>query len=100
MSISEPVPHDAAAVLDAVHETGSTKVKVAVCDVDGVLRGKYLHVDRFPAALESGLGFNVFGSDIADRPWDDEFVSGRRLGFPDAAVRLDPSTFRRVPWDD
>jgi len=100
MSISEPVPHDAAAVLDAVHETGSAKVKVAVCDVDGVLRGKYLHVDRFPAALESGLGFNVFGSDIADRPWDDEFVSGRRLGFPDAAVRLDPSTFRQVPWDD
>jgi len=100
MSTSEPEPHGVAAILDAVHETGAPKVKVAVCDIEGVLRGKYLHVDRLPAATEAGIGFNVFGSDIADRPWDDDFVSGRKLGFPDATVRLDLSTYRQVPWDD
>ena len=35
-----------AAVL-AVEKSGATKVKVAVSDIDGVLRGKYLHRDKF-----------------------------------------------------
>jgi len=100
MSRSEPIPQGVAAILDAVHETGTSRVKVAVCDVEGVLRGKYLHVDRLAAATEEGLGFDVLGTDIADRPWDDDFASGRRLGFPDSTVRLDLSTYRQVPWDD
>jgi glutamine synthetase len=95
-----PPEIDAQAVIAEVIATGAENVKVAVADVDGVLRGKYLHADRFRAAVESGLGFSVFGTDVADRPYDDEHISGRRLGFPDATVRLDLATYRRVPWDD
>ena len=34
------------------------KVKVAVTDIDGVMRGKYLHKDKFLSAAEGGgFGF-------------------------------------------
>jgi glutamine synthetase len=75
-------------------------VKVAVADIDGILRGKYLHARKFASAVDSGLGFNVFGTDITDQPYDDDWVSGRMLGFPDATVKLDLATHRHVPWDD
>ncbi len=44
------------------------KVKVAVTDMDGVLRGKYLHKDKFLAAVEKGFGFCnvVFGWGTSD----------------------------------
>ena len=96
----ERAPMDAAAALDAVRASGCQRVKVAVADIDGVLRGKCIHADKLAGALEGGFGFNVFGTDITDRPFDDDHVSGKRLGFPDATVLLDPATFRRVPWDN
>ena len=34
MATSEPIPQGVAAILDAVHESGTSKVKVAVCDVE------------------------------------------------------------------
>ena len=36
--------------LAAVKKSGTGKVKVAVSDIDGVLRGKYLHIDKFLGA--------------------------------------------------
>ena len=33
-------------------------------------------------------------------PYDDDWVSGRMLGFPDATVKVDLATHRHVPWDD
>ena len=33
------------------------KVKVAVTDIDGILRGKYLHKEKFLSAAKSGFGF-------------------------------------------
>jgi glutamine synthetase len=93
-------PDDPKAVSAQARAGGASRVKVAVADIDGVLRGKYIDIDKLESALEGGLGFNVFGTDITDRPYDDEHISGRRLGFPDATVRLDPATRRVVPWDD
>ena len=86
-------------VLAAVRSSGARKVKVAVADIDGVLRGKYVHVDKFFSAVDGGIGFSVFGADLNDRPYDDGYASGRRLGFPDATVALDLGTYRTVPWD-
>ena len=34
-----------------------TKVKVAITDIDGILRGKYLHKDKFKSVVEGGFGF-------------------------------------------
>ena len=37
-------------VLAAVRKSGAHKIKVACSDIDGVLRGKYLHQDNFSGA--------------------------------------------------
>jgi glutamine synthetase len=88
-------------ILAALKKEGATKVKVACSDIDGILRGKYLHIDKFAGALDSGFGFCdvVFGWDSADQCYDNTQVTGWQHGFPDALARLDPSTARRVPWD-
>lgn len=78
------------------------RVRVAIADIDGVLRGKYLHRDAFAAALDHGFGFcnGVFGWDCADSLYDNCAYTGWHTGYPDARVLIDPATFRRVPWDD
>ncbi len=87
--------------LRAVEASGARKVKVAATDIDGVLRGKYLHRDKFFAAADGGFGFCdvVFGWDMLDTVYDNTTVTGWQHGFPDAMVRLDLATARRVPWD-
>jgi len=86
---------------EEISRSGVTKVKVAVTDIDGVLRGKYIHRDKFLSAATSGLGFCnvVFGWDMADVCTDNARYTGWHTGYPDAEVRLDPATFRKVPWD-
>jgi glutamine synthetase len=87
--------------LAAVRASPSGKVKVAVSDIDGILRGKYLHRDKFFGAAEGGFGFCdvVFGWDSSDNCYDNTQVTGWQHGFPDALARLDLSTARHVPWD-
>ena len=43
-------------------------IKVGITDVDGVLRGKYMHSEKFMKALEEGFGFCdvIFGWDLHD----------------------------------
>ena len=101
--MTTPTPEHPA--LTAVRKSGSSKVKVAVSDIDGVLRGKYLHIDKFLGAAEpspgGGFGFCdvVFGWDVADQTYDNTTLTGWQHGFPDALARLDLATQRMVPWD-
>jgi glutamine synthetase len=89
----------------AVRKGGSAKVKVACSDIDGILRGKYLHVDKFMGAAQphpqGGFGFCdvVFGWDAHDVCYDNTQVTGWQHGFPDALARLDLDSARNVPWD-
>lgn len=89
-------------IVEQVRGSPATRVKVAVSDIDGVLRGKYLHKEKFLSAVESGFGFCnvVFGWDANDQCYDNTTWTGWHTGFPDALAQLDLSTFRRVPWDD
>lgn len=89
------------AILERARGAPAGKVKVAITDIDGVLRGKYLHLDKFESAAENGFGFCnvVFGWDAADLCYDNVQYTGWHTGYPDALVRLDPSTYREVPWD-
>jgi glutamine synthetase len=96
--------HGVSTVRDVVarlDKTRSNVAKVAITDIDGVLRGKYLHRDKFEGALDSGFGFCnvVFGWDAGDICYDNASYTGWHTGYPDAAVRLDPATYREVPWD-
>jgi glutamine synthetase len=87
--------------LAAVRQSGTGKVKVAVSDIDGILRGKYLHRDKFFSAADGGFGFCdvVFGWDSHDACYDNTQVTGWHHGFPDALARIDLDTARQVPWD-
>lgn len=87
--------------LEKLKKSGAAKVKVAVSDIDGILRGKYLHIDKFHGAAEGGFGFCdvVFGWDAHDVTYDNTSVTGWQHGFPDALARVDLGTARNVPWD-
>ena len=91
--------------LTAIRKSVVPKVKVAVSDIDGVLRGKYLHRDKFLGAAEpypaGGFGFCdvVLGWDMMDVTYDNTTATGWHHGFPDALARIDLDTARHVPWD-
>lgn len=91
-----------AKLLEALRKSDAAKVKVAVSDIDGILRGKYIHREKFFSAVESGFGFCdvVFGWDSQDQCYDNTNLTGWQHGFPDAIARLDLGTYRRVPWDN
>ena len=89
-------------IIDLVCSAPAMRVKVAVTDIDGVLRGKYIHKDKFLSAVDSGFGFCnvVFGWDSGDQAYDNTTWTGWHTGFPDALARIDLNTYRRIPWDD
>lgn len=98
-----PSPRSASArILDAVRKSSSNRVKVAVVDLDGVMRGKFISKDKFFSAAEGGFGFCdvVFGWDSADACYDNAKLTGWHRGFPDALARIDLTTHRVVPWQD
>jgi glutamine synthetase len=86
---------------DELLSGGDDYVKVAVTDIDGVLRGKYLDAAKFHGATESGFGFCnvVFGWDSSDQCYDNTTYTGWQSGYPDAEVRIDLGTHRRIPWE-
>lgn len=103
-----PSPHrstDPARSLELVRESSANRVKIAVTDVDGILRGKFISKEKFFSVAApppgGGIGFCdvVFGWDCQDVCYDNTHLTGWHKGFPDASARLDLSTHRTVPWD-
>ncbi|RZO61161.1 MAG: glutamine synthetase [Sandaracinaceae bacterium] len=75
------------------------KVKVGGVDIDGVLRGKYISLEKFWSAVDKGFGFCdvIFGWDIVDQLYDNAAVTGWHSGYPDAHAKIDLDTFRVLP---
>ena len=44
-------------IIKEIKNSAHSKVKVAITDIDGVLRGKFMHKDKFLSAVESDFGF-------------------------------------------
>src|ERR1700733_9717942 len=80
---------------------GREKVKLAVTDIDGILRGKLMSFDKFRSVAEKGFGFCdvVFGWDAGDQAYDNASITGWHTGYPDAMAVIDIETFRQVPWE-
>ncbi len=80
---------------------GKKHVKIGGFDVDGILRGKYVSLEKLRSALTGGFGFCdvIFGWDCADALYGTSSVTGWERGFPDALAVLDRSTLRDVPWE-
>ncbi len=89
-------------VVEQIRKSSAKRIKLAAADIDGVLRGKFVHKDKFLSAAQGGFGFCnvVFGWDSSDSLYDNCKYTGWQTGYPDAQTRVDLATLRRVPWDD
>ena len=95
----EDLPADLNRRIVGWKEQGIHRAKLAITDVDGVMRGKYLSLDKFASVARDGGGFCdcVLGWDVEDRLYDNASYTGWHTAFPDAPYRLDLSTERRLP---
>lgn len=100
MDIRQVVDRESAATF--VREAGLENIKVAVTDLDGIMRGKYMGRDKFQSALEKGFGFCdvIFGWDSNDVLYERDSFTGWHTAFPDAWARIDPASCRRLPLED
>ena len=89
-------------IIQQLTAQNTQKVKVAITDIDGVLRGKMMSFEKFTAILEKGFGFCnvVFGWDAGDHAYDNNQYTGWHSGYPDATAVIDINTFRQIPWDN
>jgi len=88
-------------ILEFIRKHPLAKVKLAVTDIDGILRGKYISAEKFAGVAEGNMGFCdvVFGWDSGDVAYDNVKLTGWHTGYPDATAKLDLSTFRKIPWE-
>jgi glutamine synthetase len=89
-------------ILDYLQQHPAQKVKVAITDIDGILRGKYISTEKFLSVCENNFGFCdvVFGWDMADVAYDNSQYTGWHTGYPDAKAVIDFRTFRKIPWEN
>ena len=88
--------------LDEIRESSHSKIKFAISDIDGVLRGKYIQKTKFLEGLGDGYGFCdvVFGWDVEDQCYDNSLITGWHTGYPDRKATIDLSTLRMIPWEN
>ncbi len=81
---------------------GIKRVKLALTDIDGVMRGKYLSLDKFASVVKGGGAFCdcVLGWDSDDKLYDNVKFTGWHTAFPDAHFRLDLASERRLVEED
>lgn len=89
-------------ILSYVQHHPAGKVKIAIADIDGVLRGKYISAEKFKSVVQGKLGFCdvTLGWDVGDVVYDNVEFTGWHTGYPDALVRIDLNTFRKIPWEN
>ena len=84
--------------LEALKTAKTNKVKLAITDIDGVLRGKVVSIEKFQSIAEGGFGFCdvVFGWDCGDMAYDNINYTGWHTGYPDAQALVDLKTLRLI----
>lgn len=98
-------PREVHTIQDArriVEERQLTHVKVGIFDMDGIMLGKYMSRDKFFSALEHGFAFCdvILGWDSKDKLYDNVSYTGWHTGYPDASVRIIPSTCRELAFEE
>lgn len=88
-------------IISDIKNKGFNKVQLAITDIDGILRGKFISLEKFESILKSGGGFCdcVFGWDVNDQLYDNAKFTGWHTAYPDADYKIDLSTYRTVPGE-
>jgi glutamine synthetase len=88
--------------LQFFRDKGVSRVELGLTDIDGVMRGKYVSLDKFASLFGDGGGFCdcVFGWDVADQLYDNARFTGWHTGYPDARFKLIADSLRWVPDSD
>lgn len=89
-------------IIQTIKNLNTEKIRFAVADIDGVLRGKIINKEKFLKGIDNGIGFCnvIFGWDCNDVCYDNGNISGWHTGYPDAFAKIDLNTFRTIPWYD
>jgi glutamine synthetase len=89
-------------IIQYVKNHPSGKVKIAIADMDGILRGKYISSEKFLSIAEKGTSFCdvIMGWDAADVLYDKAEFTGWHTGYPDSPASIDLKTFRKIPWEN
>ena len=71
-------------MLKHLDKINSNKIKIAVTDIDGILRGKYIHKQKFDDVLDNSFGFCdvIMGWDNTDTVYNNSEITGWHTGFP------------------
>jgi glutamine synthetase len=87
-------------ILQDLTTEGIRRIKLGVTDIDGILRGKYISLEKFANSFDH-LGFCdvIFGWDIGDALYDNAMYTGWHTGYPDAIACVDLDTYRLIPWE-
>jgi len=95
-------------VVNYLKEDQVNYIKIGITDIDGVIRGKYMHVNKFLKSIESGgFGFCdvIFGWDSSDNLYGfsnsktNKQFTGWHTGYPDTKVRILLDTARQIPFE-
>src|SRR5687768_11603398 len=94
---------DAEVLVKTISERELAFVKLAITDVDGVMRGKYVAASDFVAGLKSGLGFCscIVGWDCDDLLYSNnpQGITGWHTGYPDIPITAIAGTARTLPHE-
>lgn len=94
MTASNPIKQK----IKSLQAQGIKRVKFAICDIDGVLRGKYISLDKFASLMQDTGGFCdcVFGWDVCDNLYDNTDFTGWHTAYPDAHYQIDLTSERML----
>jgi glutamine synthetase len=89
-------------VINYVQNFPRKRVKIAIADIDGILRGKYISRETFLSALSDKLSFcgAIFESDLKTIANSESNDNGEDTIFHDELLKIDIQTFRKIPWEN
>ncbi len=85
-----------------IEQRNIRRIKVAASDIDGILRGKYVSIQKFISTLNSNLGFCdvIFGWDCQDELYEKDSITGWKTAFPDAVGQVVIDSCRELPLEE
>lgn len=89
-------------IVREIEKEPNSRIRFAITDIDGVLRGKTISAAKFIKSMNKNIGFCnvIFGWDLDDVVYENSDVTGWHTGYPDSLARIDLLSARKIPWSE